>query len=74
MIHNQKTNQNITTTHEELTTINHLLTEYLQELSNNKNISLTQPDREAIRKIRDKNLETIQFIDHMSYTWECELK
>lgn len=73
MIQNKETNNTITTTHRELTTINHELNLYLDTLSTG-NISLTEQDRKIIREIRDKNLETIQLIDRMSYTWECELK
>lgn len=73
MIQNKETNNTITTTHRELTTINHELNLYLDTLSTG-NISLNEHDRKIIREIRDKNLETIQLIDKMSYTWECELK
>lgn len=70
----EETNKNIiTTTHEELTTINHELNKYLKSLLE-KNTSLTESDRKLIRQIRDKNLETIQLIDKMSYTWECDLQ
>ena len=73
MILQNETNQTITTTHEQLTTINHELNKYLKQLLD-KNTSLTEGDRKLIRQIRDKNLETIQLIDKMSYTWECDLQ
>ena len=73
MILQNETNQTITTTHEQLTTINHELNKYLKQLLD-KNTSLTEGDRKLIRTIRDKNLETIQLIDKMSYTWECDLQ
>lgn len=73
MILQNETNKTITTTHEELTTINHELNKYLQSLLE-KNTSLTESDRKLIRQIRDKNLETIQLIDRMSYKWECDLQ
>lgn len=69
----KETNQTITTTQHELTNINHELTKYLKSLVS-KNTSLTEHDRKIIREIRDKNLETIQLIDRMSYTWEVELQ
>ena len=69
-----ETNQTITTTQQGLTSINHELTKYLQDLYDSKNLSLTEHDRKIIREIRDKNLETIQLIDRMSYTWEVELQ
>lgn len=74
MIQNQETNNPITTTHRELTHINHELTKYLEDLYKSKNFSLTEPDRKIIREIRDKNLETIQLIDRMIYTGEVELE
>ena len=73
MILQNETNKTITTTHEELTTINHELNKYLKSLLE-KNTSLTEGDRKLIREIRDKNLETIQLIDRMSYQWECDLQ
>ena len=71
----EETNQTITTTHEKLTTINHELTKTLQDLYDPKgNLSLREHDRKIIREIRNKNLETIQLIDRMSYIEEVELQ
>ena len=66
MIQNTKTMQKIATTKQELVRQNDSLNEYLDALIKEKP-SLTEMDRQVIREIRDKNLETIQLIDRMNY-------
>ena len=66
MIQNTKTRQKIANTKQELVRQNNSLNEYLDALIKEKP-SLTEMDRQIIREIRDKNLETIQLIDKMSY-------
>ena len=66
MIQNTKTRQKIANTKQELVRQNNSLNEYLDALIKEKP-SLTEMDRQVIREIRDKNLETIQLIDKMSY-------
>lgn len=66
MIQNTKTMQKIATTKQALIKENDNLNEYLDFLLNDKP-NLTDGDRQVIREIRDKNLETIQLIDRMNY-------
>lgn len=66
MIQNTKTRQKIATTKQELVRQNDSLNEYLDALIMEQP-SLTEMDRQVIREIRDKNLETIQLIDKMHY-------
>ena len=66
MIQNTKTRQKIAHTKQELVRQNDSLNEYLDALIKEKP-SLTEGDRQVIREIRDKNLETIQLIDKMHY-------
>ena len=66
MIQNTKTRQKIANTKQELVRQNDSLNEYLDALIKEKP-SLTEGDRQVIREIRDKNLETIQLIDKMHY-------
>ena len=66
MIQNTKTMQKIAATKQELVRQNDSLNEYLDSLIMEQP-SLTEMDRQVIREIRDKNLETIQLIDRMNY-------
>ena len=67
MIQNTKTRQKIAHTKQELVRQNDSLNEYLDELLKENRLSLAEMDRQVIREIRDKNLETIQLIDKMHY-------
>ena len=67
----QKTNQTITTIHQQLEQLNHEINVELSSIQRGENFYTIGHDRDILRRIREENIKTLQLIDHMIYTGEA---
>ena len=67
----QKTNQTITTIHQQLEELNHQINVVIHTLVHAEDSHEKGHDRELLRRIREENIQTLQLIDKMIYTGEA---